>query len=88
MAYVENKVTGAVVGASGSVVVANFVLWVLAHYYSADAATAQPVVAFVNLVVAGGGAFVVGYLSRHTPRTFDNGEVVPQGDLDPPGNAL
>jgi hypothetical protein len=63
---IENKVIGAVSGAGGAVVVANFVLWVLGTYASAGAATAQPVVAFVNLSVAVLGAFAVGYVSRHT----------------------
>ncbi len=68
MAAIENKVTGAVVGASSATVIANFVLWLLATYGSADAAAAPAVVGFVNFAVAGIGAFVVGYMARHTTR--------------------
>lgn len=68
MAAVENKVTGAVVGASSATVVANFLLWVIAFYGNAEAAAAPAVVGFVNFAVAGVGAFVVGYYSRHTTR--------------------
>ena len=74
MAAVENKVTGAVVGASSATVVANFVLWLLGTYAYADAASAPAVIAFTNFAVAGVGAFVVGYYARHTSRMELKGE--------------
>ncbi len=92
MAVIENKVTGAVVGASSFTVVANFVLWLLARYVDTNAATEPSVVGFVNFVVAGVGAFVVGYASRHTHREElppeDGGLKGTFGDVDPPGFTL
>lgn len=68
MTVVENKVTGAVIGAGSFTVIANFVLWLVARYGDAAAASEPAVVGFTNFVVAGLGAFVVGYVSRHTSR--------------------
>lgn len=92
MAVIENKVQAATAGAGASVIVANFVLWILSYYYSSDVAEAAPVVGFVNLIAAAGGAFVLGFFARHTPRAeleqgADDGRPA-DGDLDPPGNAL
>ena len=68
MAAIENKVTGAVVGAGSFTVIANFILWLVARYGDAAAASEPAVVGFVNFVVASVGAFVVGYYARHTTR--------------------
>jgi hypothetical protein len=86
---IENKVTGAAAGAGGATVTANFILWLLGEYASADAASAPAVVGFVTFVVATAGAFLGGYFSRHTGRGYGvEGEILPFGDVDSPGPAM
>jgi len=66
MAVVENKVTGSTAGAGAGTVIANFVLWAVAHY---GHVTVDPqLVYYVNVAAAAVAAFVGGFLARHTFR--------------------
>lgn len=67
---IESKVAGAAAGAGGATVTANFVLWLIGEYASAEAASAPAVVGFVTFIVATVGAFLGGYYSRHTVRPY------------------
>lgn len=64
---IENKVAGATSGALASTVVANFVVYLLATLLF-QAPVPPEVVGFVNTAVAAAGAFVGGYVARHTSR--------------------
>lgn len=67
-AAVEAKVSNAAWSAASATVVANFLLWLLARYMDADAASDPAVIGFVNFAVAGTAALVVGYYTKHTAR--------------------
>ena len=69
---VEAKVKASTGGATAGVVVGSLVVWALQNYVFKGAEVPVPVQAFVYLaapaVLAAGGAFISGYLARHTQR--------------------
>lgn len=66
MAVIENKVSAATSGAGGAAIAANFVLWLLSRYVFHGATPAE-IATVVTALSASVGAFVMGYLARHTP---------------------
>jgi len=78
----ESKVFGGTIGSGAGTVVTTFVLWVLGVLVwgapsasdasvQAVAAVPGPVSAFIGLILIVGGAFVGGWLAKHTPRPLD-----------------
>lgn len=74
MAVIENKVSAATSGAGAAAIGANFVMWVLSRYVF-HGATPTEIASVVTAVSAAGGAFVLGYLARHTHLTEVVGDV-------------
>lgn len=64
---VENKVSAGAAGAGAGLIVANFVLYVLATYLYHHPVDPN-VVMFVNTAVGYGASFLAGWFARHTPR--------------------
>ncbi len=78
-AGVEAKVYSGTLGAGAGATISGFILWLLGIYgwhaqkgahYATDAVAAVPgpVASIVALLVTVGGAFIGGYLGKHTPR--------------------
>jgi hypothetical protein len=85
----ESKVFGGSIGGGSGAVVTTFVLWLLGVFVwdapstsdasaFAVAAVPGPVSAFIGLLLIVGGAFLGGWLAKHTPRPE---EVLPRRAL-------
>lgn len=71
MTVIEDKVKGATLGAGAAQIVTAFCLWGLDELFWRGGEMPDvpvPVTGLVGLLVTAGGAFLGGYVTRHTPR--------------------